>query len=170
MLTLMGIMTFSSCKKSEITKDYPSLKKTKNIVQYVNIDEVFEIMKLNDNKNYIVTFGFKSCQWCQAAIPYINDIALEKGYNVVRYLDIKAMRDDEKSLEHSKYIKLFEKIKDDIGNPSRINAPTVVVINNGRVIGYHEGTTDDHVKIDGNLPIMTEEQKNKLKDIYRVLF
>ncbi len=170
LMTVIGIISCYSCKTNKILKDYPSLKKTTNIIKYVDIDEVFRIFDLNDNKKYIIVFGFKTCQWCQAAIRFINDIALEKEYTTIGYLDIKVMRDDADAKEHKKYLELYEKIKYDIGNPSRINAPTTVVIKNGEILGFHEGTVEGHEKVNGTLPIMTEDQQNELKEIYRAFF
>lgn len=162
-------MSLTGCKKGgKIMEDYPSLTDKKHIMKYTSIDEV--MTKLDNGYQGIIMFGFRACPWCQAAISYVNEIAKEKGYQEVLYLDIKEMRDDEESSDHSKYLELFDRLKEDIGNPDKIFAPTVVVFNNGEVSGYNVATVASHQRVDGVLPPMTEEQINELKEIYRNIF
>lgn len=170
MFAALSLMTITSCKKNTILRDYPSLRNTINIVEYVEIDEVLKTLSLNDNQKRIIVFGFKSCDWCQTAIIHINDVAREKGYGKIMYLDIKDMRDNLSSNEHEKYLELYQTIKEEIGNPPKIYAPTVIVVKNGKIIGSHEGTLSEHQKIDGNLPQLNNDQIDKLKEIYRSFF
>lgn len=166
-LTFLSCLTLVSCKKNKIIEDYPSLSDD-TIISYTVIDDVLN--KLNTNYSGIIMFGFKACPWCQAAIPYVDEIAKEKGYSEVLYLDIKTMRDDESSNEHSKYLELFDKIKADLDNPDKLFAPTVIHFQEGVVTGFNVGTVSSHEYVDGNLPLMTQEQIEELKEIYRNIF
>lgn len=157
----------TGCKKNELIDDYPSLNKD-TIIRYTLIDDV--LTKLDSNYTGIMMFGFKACPWCQAAIFYVDEIAKEKGYKEVFYLDIKDMRDNTLSADHIKYLELFNKIKESIGNPEKLFAPTVVKLENGVVTGYNVGTVLSHEYVDGNLPLMTTLQIEELKDIYRAIF
>lgn len=168
-IAIFGVMSFSSCKKNKIVVDYPALKKTKNITEYISIDKAYDIFFLNDDKKYIITLGYQSCQWCQTAIRYINDIALEKNYEKTYYLDIKELSVDKTSAEFDKYLDLLLMIESDIEMSIRV-VPTVIVVRNGRVIAFHEKTVEGHEKIDGVLPPLSDNQIIELKEIYRSIF
>lgn len=161
-------ITLTACKHDKISEDYPSLEGKNPIVKYTNVDDV--IKKINGDYTGIIVFGFKKCPWCQASISYVDEIAKEKKYKEVLYLDIKDMRDNTESANHEKYLMIYEKIKEEIGNPEKILAPTVIVLKNGTITGYHVATVTSHVIVDGNLPPMTDEQINELKEIYRNIF
>lgn len=165
----LGLLCLTSCKKGEkIMEDYPSLTDKNHILKYTSIDEV--IKKLDNGYNGIIMFGFKACPWCQAAISYVNEIAKEKNYSEVLYLDIKDMRDNEVSSNHEKYLQLFDRLKEDLGNPPKLYAPTVIVFKKGLITGYNVATVTSHQIIDGVLPSMTKIQIEELKEIYRNIF
>lgn len=158
--------------KMEDTKfreDYPQLEESKLIIKYTTADEVLEL--LENNYTGIIVYGFKQCPWCQAVVPYVNEIALEKGYQEVLYLDIKDMRDNPDSIEKEKYNQIFDLIKDKIGNPEKIFAPTTTVLKDGKITSYSTGTVDSH-QINENhvLPPMTEEQIMELRQLFRKMF
>jgi len=165
-LTLYLCLTCNSCKKSQIEKDYPILQETKVIIRYTNIYDAFDILK---KEQAILMFGFKSCPWCKYAIRYVNDVAYELNYQTVFYLDILKLRDQDDE-NHEKYEELYSLIKENIGNPLRIIAPTVIAIKNKAITGYHTGTLDDHKIENGTLPVLTKKQEERLKEIYYNLF
>ena len=163
------LVTLSSCERDYMLKKYPLLNDKNHIFVVSTADEIINL--LNSEQKAIIVFSFPECPWCQAAIPYINEIAKEQEYSKVYYLNILEMRENTESKDHEKYLELFEKIRFDIANPEKINAPTVIVINNGSVLGYHIDTVETHVKNENNvLEPMNEEQINELKEIYRKLF
>lgn len=167
-LSLMFFMLmFTSCKKKEIINDYPSLDKN-TIIEYISGEDALN--KIESNYTGIIVFGFKECPWCQACISHVDYVAKEKGYKEVFYLDIKDMRDNEESPERQIYLSIFEHIKEDIDNPEKIFAPTVVVFKDGKVTGYNMGTVESHQRVDGTLPVMTDEQIKELREIYRNIF
>lgn len=167
LVTFISCFMLTGCKKNKIVTDYPSLN-SDTIIRYTFLDEVMD--KLNNNYTGIMMFGFKACPWCQAAISYVDEIAKEKGYEEVLYLDIKDMRDNTASSDHPKYLELLELLSDDIGNPEKIFAPTVIALVDGKVTGFNVGTVSSHEFVDGNLPLMTIEQIEELKEIYRAFF
>ncbi len=164
---LLGMLTLASCKRKEILTDYPSLSED-TIIEYTTGEEVLNM--INDKYTGIIVFGFKECPWCQACISHVDYVAKEKGYDKVPYLDIKDMRDNKESKEHETYLEIFSLIKEDIGNPERINAPTVVVFKDGHITGYHLDTVSTHIIVDGTLPVMTDEQIEELRQIYKKMF
>lgn len=169
LLVMICALSLTSCKKTnQIEEDYPSLVGKDTIIHYVDGEDVVE--KLSKKDNAIIMFGFKNCPWCQSAISYVDEIAKEKGYEEVYYLDIKDMRDNEESEDRDIYLSIYNTIKEKIGNPDKIYAPTVIVLKDGEITGYNEGTVVSHERVDGTLPPMTDEQKEELRQIYRNIF
>lgn len=167
-LAMMIMMITIIPKKDTFKKDYPQITGT-NIIRYATSCEVID--KLESDYSGIIVYGFKVCPWCQAAVKYINEIAIEKGYKEVIYLDIYDMRNNEASKERANYLTIYQLIKDDIGNPTKIFAPTLTVMKNGKIVGYNVATVSSHVKNDNNiLPPMTSEQIEELKTLYRKIF
>lgn len=164
---LLSMLTLTGCKKKEIINDYPSLTDD-TIIEYLEIEKV--VNKLNDGYSGIMVFGFEQCPWCQACISHVDFVAKEKNYNEVYYVDILEGRNNEESDDRKHYLELFDLIKESIGNPEKIFAPTVVVFKDGKVTGYNTGTVESHQKVDGTLPLMTDEQIEELREIYRNLF
>lgn len=164
-VSLILLLTLSSCNK-KIEKDYPLLQGTDCIMEYTLLENAFDL--LNEDKA-ILMFGFKECPWCKYAIRYVNDEAKNAGYKKVYYLDIYELRKETNS-SHDSYIRLYEKIKNDIGSPEKIIAPTVIVIRNGAIASYHTGTVSSHDIIDGVLPPLSNEQIEELRSIYKKMF
>lgn len=164
-LVFLVSISLTSCAKDPMLNKYTNLKDKNHIFEVVDEYKIIEL--LNSKEKAIIIFSFPECPWCQAAIPYVNEIAKETGYNKVYYLNILKIREE----QTEEYIKIYEHIRYDIGNPEKINAPTVIVINNNEVLGYHIDTVESHVKNDNNVLMpMTNEQVNELKEIYRKLF
>ncbi len=163
-LLITFLLTLSSCGKDQMLNKYQNLKDKNHIYKICQPEEIITI--LNSNERAVIVFSFPECPWCQAAIPYLNEIAKEQNYDQVYYLNILKIR-EENSVE---YQTIFNKIRYDIGNPEKINAPTVIVIENGQVLGYHIDTVESHVKNDNDVLMpMNEEQIEELKNIYREL-
>ena len=167
---IISLCALTSChSKDAFMKEYVQLTDKNHIMKYTTADEV--ITFLDSPFTGIIVFGFSSCPWCQVAVPYVNEIAKEKEYSVVYYLDIREMRGNENSPEHEKYLTIYQKIKEDIGSPARINAPTIVVFKNGTITGYSIDTVPSHIKDENNiLPPMTAKQIAEIKELYRNMF
>ena len=143
---------------------YQGLKDKNHIYKVCDATKIIEL--LNSKERAVIVFSFPECPWCQAAIPYLNDVAKELNYNEVYYLNILKMREE----NSSEYQAIFNKIRYDIANPEKINAPTVIVIDNGEVLGFHIDTVTSHVKNENEVLMpMTQEQVEELKNIYREL-
>ena len=168
-ISIILILTFvlfglSSCGKDHMLNNYQELKDKNHIYKVCDATEIIDL--LNSKERAVIVFSFPECPWCQAAIPYLNDVAKELNYKEVYYLNILKIR-EENSIE---YQTIFNKIRYDIANPEKINAPTVIVIDNGEVLGYHIDTVSSHVKNENEVLMpMTQEQVDELKNIYREL-
>lgn len=133
------------------------------------IDENMPVISLNTsitllNSTVALFFSFNECPWCYDAIQVLNGIY--KNYKIpTYYVDLTR---EERVTENPSYQILYEKIKEEVGEIMYV--PFFVVIKNGEILGSNTGTVEDHGKIEGELPIITDEQASKLHDIYVSLY
>lgn len=163
-ITIIILFTLSSCGKDQMLNNYQDLKDKNHIYKVCEPSEIIEL--LNSNERAVIVFSFPECPWCQAAIPYLNEIAKELEYEQVYYLNILKIREE----NTEEYQTIFNKIRYDIANPEKINAPTVIVIDEGKVLGFHIDTVESHVKNENEVLMpMTKDQIEELRNIYREL-
>ncbi|XMB67945.1 hypothetical protein RI065_05370 [Mycoplasmatota bacterium zrk1] len=151
-----------------IKEDYDGVEGKVNIKQ---INER-EVLKVLDNGTAVLVFSFPDCLWCQELMPVLNNITSEADFDIF-YFNVENIRKNKTKnylLMYEEIVKYLEKIEYDTLIYDRIWVPTMLAIDDGEIVDFHLGTTDDHLKINGNLPPLTEIQEEKLKDfIYRLL-
>ena len=149
-----------------------------------------EIVKIMEEEDAIIYFGFSTCPWCRNAVPVLLEAAKELNVDTIYYVDILDMRDTYKfsgSIEPEQtkkgtdaYYKILDildsklekfYVTDEAGNMydtgvKRLYAPTVVSISKGKVKGFHVATVESQT--DPYTPL-TDEQKKELKDAYKEL-
>lgn len=161
---LIFVFVLTSCKGDSFMDDYPQLTDKKHIYQVIDTDKMFNI--IDEQESCIVVMGFKDCPWCQALVPYLNEVGKKENISTIYYLDIKDMRDNENSKDHKAYLQLKEYFIEAVDQEKgRINAPTVLAIKNGELVGFHLDTVSTHVMEGTVLPKLTTEQENELKEI-----
>lgn len=133
------------------------------------IDPDMTIISFDDSLNYLndtvaLFYSFDNCPWCYDAIQVLNNVY--KDYSVPTYY-VEVER-DERVDENSTYQVLIEKFSSEIED--KMYVPFFVVLKDGVVLGSNTGTVEDHIKVDGVLPIINEEQKIRLADIYTSLY
>lgn len=179
LLLTLSFLLLTSCHsnlKDEFREEYPQLTDSNHLYEVVNADFVISLLTDTSNVNYqtqtILVLGFKACPWCQAVIPYINEVAKEENYSKVYYVDIKDMRDNEESFDHPKYLTIKEKLISVIDQEkNRINAPTVVVLEKGQVLSFHLDTLPNHLLNENRiLPPLNSSQEEELRNIFREMF
>ena len=115
----------------------------------------------------------RSIRFCECEGWVLNEVAKDAAVEVVYYLCIKEIRDNEKANGHDLYLELennYFKEALDLSN-NRLNAPTFVKVDRGIMVKYHLNTTQDHIKNEnGVLPPLTQEQKNELENILMDFF
>lgn len=171
LMVIFMSLTLSSCtKQDELMGNYPSLTDKKHVIKTINAETA--VKKVSNQESFILLLGFEACPWCQAIMPEYNEAAKELGINEVYYLDILDMRDNPDSSDRIYYLALenyFSEAKDQAKN--RMNAPTILGIKNGKLVGYHLNTVASHIKNEsGILPPMTDEQKTELKLVLTEIF
>ena len=137
------------------------------------------VKKIEAKDTFIVVLGFPTCPWCQQLMPVLDDMASLEGKNIKKnlyYCDLKDMRDNEDSPDKENYNFLYNFSTNGELNAldvekDRINAPTIFVINNGELVGYHLNTVSSHVLDESNtLPELSDSQYNELEGIIKDLF
>lgn len=89
----------------------------------------------------------------------IRDAASSKYYDILVKLD-DFLDDYEVYDGNNKAYKTGEK---------RLKAPTVVAVREGEIVGFHEGSLPEHKRVNDVLPDLTDEQVEKVYNIYASL-
>jgi len=133
-----------------------------NLIRYTTPEEILEIAESGTG---LIYFGFPQCPWCRQMTPLLIETALEKGLDVIHYIDMLpirstwALQDGEPVMVdpgHPYYHDLlvaFESVIEPMSlNPfhlvdaegNRINTeelrifvPTVVAIRDGEIVASH---------------------------------
>ena len=168
---------------SESGKEYPKVElPMKNLMKYASGEEVITMLKEGTG---VIFFGFPECPWCRQALPILIDAATNTGVEQILYYNNKDQRDElelneqgevitkkEGTEEYFQILDLLGEFADEyngLENPSikRLYFPTVVVIEEGEVLGTHMSTVSS---MKDPYTTMTLEQKEELQSIYEDLF
>lgn len=151
---------------------------------YTNADEIIE--KIKNKDSFVVYFGFSDCPWCRSMITVLESAAKKTGIKEVYYFDLKDENkedirdvlslDENGNIVSEKegstdYNKLLEELNDSLDiyeglndeSIKRIYAPTVLFIQDGKVIGKHVGTLDSQKD---PYILLNDEQVLELENIY----
>lgn len=164
-------------KENESGETYPNVNiPNDNKIVYSNYDQIFEVL----DDTGVIYFGYPKCPWCRNAVPVLLEAAEEVGINQIYYLnnetdrDTKVLKDGKVITEKEgsdNYNKLLEKLGDKVStyegledeSIKRLYFPTVVVVKDGEITDYIEGTVDSQK--DPYTPL-TKTQRQELKDKY----
>ena len=132
-----------------------------------------ELVKMvEEDKTFVVYFGFNTCPWCRSVITSLIDSASENGIKKVYYVDVKDIRDTYELNDNNEairtkegtdaYYRLLEllnpvlndytplkyetkkgKTKEVKIDEKRIYAPNVVVVKNGEAISMESGIVEE---------------------------
>ena len=167
--TILSLEIFFNKKRTNIQEYYPRLVDENNVFIEVDASEALKLFK--NKETFFMIFAFPSCPWCQQLIPELNIDAKRARVGRIYYLDIKEMRDNVDSADHEAYLKLEEYCAKALDkSKNRINAPTIVAVQEGCVIDYHLDTVSSHQMENGILPEMTAEQRSELRSSILHLF
>ena len=165
------LLSITSCKKGNIMNDYPNIEDKQHVYKEIEINDLLD--KLEKGKTFYVILGFPECPWCQAIMPVLNTVAKENNIKEIYYINIKEIRDNTLSSGHKEYKQLEENyFKDALDvEKNRLNAPTFVKVENGKMTKYHINTVESHVLNDNMvLPPLSNEQLDELKTILKSFF
>lgn len=142
----------------KFAEEYPSMPDD-NVFKYASFDEIIDVL---DGGSGIVYLGFPECQWCEAYVPHLNDVAKSVGVSKILYYNIR----EDRSENNEKYQKIVELLdgylqNDEEGNP-RIYVPAVIFINNGKIVGFDDETSLDTGGFSTPADYWTEDEVNDL--------
>lgn len=161
--------------------------KKDNIVKYAKEEEIVKIL---EKGNGVIYFGFAECPWCRSMIEVLLDTAKENNFDEIYYLNILDIRDtykvEDKEILRTKegtdsYYKILDLLADELSDyyvtdakgkeyatgVKRLYAPTVVVVKNGEVVGFHEDVVSS---LEDPYEGLNKEQKKELTEIYEEMF
>lgn len=107
---------------------------------YRNVDQIINILEKGTG---VVYLGFPECPWCQAYVPYVEEVAKKVGIDKVYYFNIKEDRKNNTE-EYQKIVKILDVYlsNDDEGN-KRIYVPAIIVVQNGKIVEFDDETSKD---------------------------
>ena len=168
LLIIPLVLTFIlvGCTKEGIETDSEKFAKEYNTVTddnyfvYRNIDEIIKIL---EHGTGVVYLGFPECPWCQAYVPMLNEVADIEGLEKIYYYNIY---EDRKNNTDS-YQKIVNIIGDylqydDEGN-KRIYVPAIIVVSEGKIIGFDDETAYDTKGFEKPEEYWTKEEVSDLK-------
>lgn len=133
---VLFVFSLNNNDSKKFSKEYPTVT-DENVFVYSDINEIIELL---DDGTGVIYLGFPECQWCQAYVPMLNEVAKEKGIEEIHYFNI---REDRK--ENTKgYQEIVDELDDILDldeekNP-RVYVPYIVVVEDGEVVGYDNET------------------------------
>lgn len=159
-------------EKTYMEVDVPS----NNNIVYASYDQIFDVL----DGTGVIYFGFPECPWCRNVVSILVDAAKETGIDKVYYLNNKEDRDskilkDGKIITEKEGTNNYKKLLNKLGDKAstyegledesikRLYFPTVVVVKNGKIVDYIEGSVDSQE--DPYTPL-DNKQKEELKEKY----
>lgn len=107
---------------------------------YRSVDKIINILEKGTG---VVYLGFPECPWCQAYVPYVEEVAKKVGIDKVYYFNIKEDRKNNTE-EYQKIVKILDVYlsNDDEGN-KRIYVPAIIIVQNGKIVEFDDETSKD---------------------------
>ena len=173
-LLLTFLIVLTGCKSVKITKvdddiktdsirfkdEYKTVDK-ENLYEYTTYLNVIDML---DSGTGIIYFGFPTCTLCREIVPVLDEAAKEENVKSILYYNFKEIRDNN-TFEYQKLVDILsDYIKEDEEGNKKIEAPSVVFINKGRMMGIYIGMINSSSE-----EIITEEEKKDLKNNFKSL-
>ena len=103
---------------------------------FINSDVENMLQRMNNGDTFVTFFGFSSCPWCRDAMPILNAVALDEGYEV-DYINTRLDPSWESNLDLKDYDKLVDALGDlfpvDDDGKAHLDVPFVVFFKDGKV-------------------------------------
>lgn len=107
---------------------------------YRSIDQIIQILEKGTG---VVYLGFPECPWCQAYVPYVEEVAKTVGIDKVYYFNIKEDRKNNTE-EYQKIVKILDVYlsNDEEGN-KRVFVPALIIVQDGKIVDFNDETSLD---------------------------
>lgn len=131
-----------------------------NIFVYRGAEEIINIL---EHGTGIVYLGFPECPWCQAYLPYLNDLAKDLHVEKIYYYNISEDRKNN-TKEYQKMVEILnDYLQYDEEGKKRIYVPAVIAVNEGKIVGFDDETSLDTKGLDDPEEYWTDEEVKDLK-------
>lgn len=151
----LAIQLFQKNINQELT--YKDMANSSYISQ-VDVQTLQNTFKSQQDAIYYL--GYSDCPWCQDALPVLYDVLEEYDIHI-NYIDTKEVKTN-----HTEDFNTLKTLLKDLVEDDKIYVPQVIVIQNGEIMNWHQGTIDDH---DANERDLTTMEKEILKETYKNL-
>lgn len=167
-LLLTFLLVLAGCNSVEITKveddiktdgikfnsEYSGVGKD-NIYEYATYDNVIETLNKGTG---IIYLGFPTCDLCKKIVPVLDEVAKKRNVDNILYYNFKDIRDN-KTKEYQELVALIsDYLKETDDDDKKISAPTVILVNKGRIVGVYIGKISPDSE-----EIMSSEEKLNLE-------
>lgn len=119
---------------------------------------------IKEGNSGLIYFGYTDCEWCQRAVPVLNDLANNTNYSIYYVELTKDILNDEDTMNTFYELNDMWLDHDNDGNP-KLMTPFVIEVKDGEVVNGHIGTVDSFEIEDENTDL-NEDQYNELYEIY----
>lgn len=173
-LLLTFLIVLVGCKSPKITKVDDDIKtdsiRFKNEYDMVSEDNLYEyatylnVTDMLDKGTGIIYFGFPTCTLCKEVVPILDSAAKDKNVKTILYYNFKEIRENN-TTEYQKLANILsDYIKEDEEGNKKIEAPTVVFVNKGKIVGVYIGVIDSSKE-----EVISSEEKENLKNNFMSL-
>lgn len=150
LMAVLCILLFTGCTKPEQPAEpTPGSTKINEIYTALPEENTFEIIDqerltaLIEHGTAVVFLGFPECPWCQAYVPFLDEVVRDAGTQVFYYNIYKDKTDDREYYDH--VAELINARDDTIlaydnDGKLRIYMPLVLFVQHGEIIGYDNET------------------------------
>ena len=157
-----------------------------NLFKYIKAEDAVSFLKGDTG---IIYFGFPQCPWCRTLVPYLEEVGKSYGIKKIYYINILDLRDSyeldgkkvtktkQGSEEYYEILDILDKYlseyyltnengkKFDTG-VKRLYAPTTVVVKDGRIVDFLQGTVDSQEKFVALTKQEISELKKRLSNMF----
>lgn len=163
-MTIIICSLISGCKNIEddserFKKEYSQVGEY-NVFVYRTSEEIIKIL---EHGTGVVYLGFPECPWCQAYVPYLNEVADIEGLEKIYYYNI--YNDRKENTEFYKKIVsiISDQLQYDEEGNKRIYVPAVITVKKGEIIGFNDETSYDTLGYEEPAEYWTEDRVKSLK-------
>ena len=145
---IICIVLFIAIGKMDFQKDIDTegkkfhalydLVPNENLFVFSNAIEVLEIIK---GRSGVVLMGFPSNKWTNYYAKILNEVGTELNLDKIYYYDFQTDRDESNGTYETivNQLKMYVPVMD--SGLQDIQAPTVVIVKKGKILGYFDDTS-----------------------------
>lgn len=145
-------------------EEYKAVAKD-NVFVYKTHNEINEMLEKGTGVIYL---GFPSCPWCQAYVPYLNEVAKEMKVEEIAYFNIFEARKNN-TVAYQKTVSLLKDfLNTNDEGVKRVFVPEIIVVDKGIITSHNNDTS--MLSGDDTSSYWTTEKVGEFKDTLRLMF